>query len=178
MHSAGQAKTNIRTRRQRGRNPPPAPARYWVAASRAGRLRATEVTTSAGSYVGSMTGRNGDSPYLDLDRHAWRSLRASVPMSLTAGELDELRGLTDPIQLSEVEDIYLPLSRLLRLYFEASAGLRETVGAFLGQQIQAGKPFSSSRSPRRGVAVGKVHHRPAAPGARRAVAAAARTPSW
>jgi type I pantothenate kinase len=43
-------------------------------------------------------------------------------MSLTAEELDEVRGLTDPIQLSEVEDIYLPLSRLLRLYFEASAG--------------------------------------------------------
>ncbi len=83
-----------------------------------------------------MTGRNGDSPYLDLDRDAWRGLRASVPMSLTAEGLDAVRGLTDPIQLSEVEDIYLPLSRLLRLYFEASAGLRETVGAFLGQEIR------------------------------------------
>ena len=57
-------------------------------------------------------------------------------MSLTAKGLDAVRGLGDPIQLSEVEDIYLPLSRLLRLYFEASAGLRETVGAFLGQRIQ------------------------------------------
>ena len=57
-------------------------------------------------------------------------------MSLTAEGLDAVRGLADPIQLGEVEDIYLPLSRLLRLYFEASAGLRETVGAFLGQQIR------------------------------------------
>jgi type I pantothenate kinase len=57
-------------------------------------------------------------------------------MSLTAEGLDAVRGLTDPIQLSEVEDIYLPLSRLLRLYFEASAGLRKTVGAFLGQEIR------------------------------------------
>ena len=57
-------------------------------------------------------------------------------MSLTAEGLDAVRGLSDPIQLSEVEDIYLPLSRLLRLYFEASAGLRETVGAFLGQEIR------------------------------------------
>jgi type I pantothenate kinase len=57
-------------------------------------------------------------------------------MSLTAGELAELRGLTDPIRLSDVEDIYLPLSRLLRLYFEASAGLRETVGEFLGENIR------------------------------------------
>jgi type I pantothenate kinase len=83
-----------------------------------------------------MSGRNGDGPYLDLDRDAWRHLRASTPMSLTAEGLDEVRGLTDPIQLGEVEDIYLPLSRLLRLYFEASAGLRETIGAFLGQDIR------------------------------------------
>jgi type I pantothenate kinase len=57
-------------------------------------------------------------------------------MSLTAEGLDAVRGLADPIQLGEVEDVYLPLSRLLRLYFEASAGLRETVGSFLGQQIR------------------------------------------
>jgi type I pantothenate kinase len=57
-------------------------------------------------------------------------------MSLTAEGLDAVRGLADPIKLGEVEDVYLPLSRLLRLYFEASAGLRETVGAFLGQQIR------------------------------------------
>jgi len=57
-------------------------------------------------------------------------------MSLNAADLDELRGLADPIQLSEVEDIYLPLSRLLRLFYEASAGLRETVGGFLGERIR------------------------------------------
>ncbi|HUD79447.1 MAG TPA: type I pantothenate kinase [Streptosporangiaceae bacterium] len=83
-----------------------------------------------------MTGRGADSPYLELDRQAWRGLRASTPMSLTAGELDELRGHADPIRLGEVEDVYLPLSRLLRLYYEASAGLRETVGGFLGEQIR------------------------------------------
>jgi type I pantothenate kinase len=57
-------------------------------------------------------------------------------MSLTAGKLEEVRGLADPIQLGEIEDVYLPLSRLLRLYFEASTGLRQTVGAFLGQRIR------------------------------------------
>jgi type I pantothenate kinase len=82
-----------------------------------------------------MTARDGGGPYLDLDRAAWRGLRASTPMSLTGDELNELRGLGDPIELGEVEDIYLPLSRVLRLYYEASAGLRETVGAFLGEHI-------------------------------------------
>src|ERR1700734_2061345 len=83
-----------------------------------------------------MAGWDGFGPYLDLDRDAWRSLRASTPMSLTAEGLEAVRGLGDPIQLGEVEDIYLPLSRLLRLYFGDSGGLPETVGAFLGQQIR------------------------------------------
>lgn len=73
-------------------------------------------------------------------------------MSLTAEELDELRGLADPIDLGEVEDVYLPLSRLLRLYYEASAGLRETVGAFLGEQIRPA-PFTIAIAG--SVAVGK-----------------------
>ncbi len=83
-----------------------------------------------------MAGRSGDTPYLDLDRDTWRNLRASTPMSLTAEQLDEVRGVADPIQTGEVEDVYLPLSRLLRLHFEASAGLRETIGEFLGQDIR------------------------------------------
>ena len=73
-------------------------------------------------------------------------------MSLTAEELNELRGLADPIDLGEVEDVYLPLSRLLRLYYEASAGLRETVGAFLGEQIRP-TPFTIAIAG--SVAVGK-----------------------
>lgn len=73
-------------------------------------------------------------------------------MSLTAEELDELRGLADPIDLGEVEDVYLPLSRLLRLYYEASAGLRETVGAFLGERIRPA-PFTIAIAG--SVAVGK-----------------------
>jgi type I pantothenate kinase len=47
-----------------------------------------------------------------------------------------VHGLGSPIQLGEVEDIYLPLSRLLRLYYEAGAELRETVGGFLGRRIR------------------------------------------
>ena len=73
-------------------------------------------------------------------------------MALTAEELDELRGLGDPIDLGEVEDVYLPLSRLLRLYYEASAGLRETVGAFLGEKIRPA-PFTVAIAG--SVAVGK-----------------------
>lgn len=99
-----------------------------------------------------MNDRDACGPYLDLDREAWRGLRASTPMSLTAAELEELRGLADPIQLGEVADVYLPLSRLLRHYYEASGGLRETVGAFLGEEIRPA-PFTVAVAG--SVAVGK-----------------------
>jgi type I pantothenate kinase len=78
----------------------------------------------------------GDGPYLDLDREAWRRLRAAAPMPLTAAELDELRGHAGPIGLGEIEDIYLPLSRMVWLYYEAAAGLRESVAGFLGEPIR------------------------------------------
>jgi type I pantothenate kinase len=78
--------------------------------------------------------RSGDGSFLDLDREAWRKLRALAPTTLTA---DELRGHAGPIGWAEVEDIYLPLSRLVQLYYEASARRREEVAAFLGEQARA-----------------------------------------
>ncbi|MGH3408578.1 MAG: type I pantothenate kinase [Streptosporangiaceae bacterium] len=77
---------------------------------------------------------------MDVDRCAWSGLRSSTPMSITAEELDKLRGFGDPIQLKEVEEIYLPLSSLLRLYYQARERLRETVGVFLSEQIRSA-PF-------------------------------------
>jgi type I pantothenate kinase len=83
------------------------------------------------------TGWDGvPSPYVELDREAWRALRANTPLSLTAEELDGLRGLHDPIDLDDVEEVYLPLSRLLNLFATADDRLRGTVGAFLGGPVR------------------------------------------
>ena len=35
-----------------------------------------------------------------------------------------------------LNDVYLPLSRLLRLSYQSSGGLRETLGAFLSEAIR------------------------------------------
>ncbi|WP_285694621.1 type I pantothenate kinase [Actinomadura sp. NBRC 104412] len=76
------------------------------------------------------------SPYVELSRDAWRALRENTPLPLTPGELDALRGLRDPIDITEVEEVYLPLSRLLNLFFLAEGGLRDTVGTFLGERVE------------------------------------------
>lgn len=86
---------------------------------------------------------NGDgmpSPYLELGREEWRALRAEISPPLTSDELEALRGRSDPIDLDEVEGVYLPLARLIGLFTTADGRLRDAVGAFLGDLV-APTPF-------------------------------------
>ncbi|AZP19810.1 type I pantothenate kinase [Streptomyces aquilus] len=81
-------------------------------------------------------------PYVDLTRSEWSALRDKTPLPLTAEEVERLRGLGDVIDLDEVRDIYLPLSRLLNLYVGATDGLRGALNTFLGETgAQTGTPF-------------------------------------
>nr|WP_270886226.1 type I pantothenate kinase [Pedococcus sp. 5OH_020] len=80
------------------------------------------------------------SPYVELDREAWARLRENQPLSLNASDLARLRGLGERIDLAEVEQVYLPLSRLLNFYVGATAGLHRITGDFLGER-PAKTPF-------------------------------------
>ncbi|MGC0422319.1 type I pantothenate kinase [Embleya sp. AB8] len=81
------------------------------------------------------------SPFVELDRAAWTRLRAGTPLPLTADELERLRGLGDVVDLDEVSDVYLPLSRLLNLYVGATRGLGRALTTFLGSGENPGIPF-------------------------------------
>jgi type I pantothenate kinase len=72
------------------------------------------------------------SPYVDFDRPQWSALRASTPLTLTEADVESLRGLNEPFELNEVEDVYLPLTRLLNLRFGATRDLRVVTERFLG----------------------------------------------
>lgn len=72
------------------------------------------------------------SPYVEFDRHQWRMLRKSQPMVLTEDELRGLRGLGEKIDVSEVEEVYLPLSRLIHLQVAARQRLFAATATFLG----------------------------------------------
>ena len=73
-------------------------------------------------------------PYVELDRDAWRSLRASTPMTLNEADLSRLRGLGDRIDLREVMDVYLPMSRLVNLYFGGVTNLHAVTSTFLQER--------------------------------------------
>ncbi|AWS40605.1 type I pantothenate kinase [Streptosporangium sp. 'caverna'] len=72
------------------------------------------------------------SPYVQLSRAQWSELRKNTPLTLTADELEELRGVDDPIDLAEVTDIYLPLTRLLNLHFTGARQRSAALNTFLG----------------------------------------------
>jgi type I pantothenate kinase len=70
--------------------------------------------------------------YLHFDRDDWAALRAATPMTLRERDLAELRGINEQIDLDEVASVYLPLSRLLNLYVNASMDLQKVSATFLG----------------------------------------------
>jgi type I pantothenate kinase len=81
------------------------------------------------------------SPYVELRREQWRELRHATPLTLTLEEVIQLRGLGDPVDLAEVEDVYLPLSRLINLQVAARQRLYEATTAFLGEETAEKVPF-------------------------------------
>ncbi|MFJ3900497.1 type I pantothenate kinase [Streptomyces sp. NPDC090025] len=95
-----------------------------------------------GNSGGPKRGAEATTPYVDLTRAQWSALRDKTPLPLTAEEVERLQGLGDVIDLDEVRDIYLPLSRLLNLYVRATSELRGALNTFLGEKAeQRGTPF-------------------------------------
>ncbi len=72
------------------------------------------------------------SPYLTFTREAWSRLRGETPMTLDDADVAELSGITEQLSLREVEEVYLPLSRLLNLHIAAVQDLHRVTSRFLG----------------------------------------------
>jgi type I pantothenate kinase len=77
---------------------------------------------------------DGLSPYRIYSRADWAVLRDDTPMTLTPDEVAQLRSLHDRLDMEEVEEIYLPLSRLLSLYVAATQRLHKAQQRFLGSE--------------------------------------------
>jgi type I pantothenate kinase len=92
------------------------------------------------------------SRFLSFDREEWRLLRANTPLTLSEVDLEQLRGINDRIDLSEVADVYLPLSRLLNLHVAATQQLHQVSATFLGM---SGQPVPYIIGIAGSVAVGK-----------------------
>lgn len=94
---------------------------------------------SHGSSSGSSSGEV--SPYVELERAAWAQLAGTAETVLTPEEIVRLRGLGDALDLREIEQVYLPLSRLLSLYVAANSRLHREQEEFLHRVTPPRTPF-------------------------------------
>jgi type I pantothenate kinase len=76
------------------------------------------------------------SPFVVVSRQDWAELGASTEQPLTAEEIRQIQGLGDVLDIQEVADVYLPLSRLLNLYVAETQSLHETTSRFLGERAK------------------------------------------
>ncbi|WP_422390381.1 type I pantothenate kinase [Arthrobacter sp. N1] len=87
------------------------------------RSTGTQQATSAESFT----------PFVELDRQMWSRLSHEIESPLNMEDVQRLRGLGDALNLDEVREVYLPLSRLLNLYIAAAGRLHAATNTFLGE---------------------------------------------
>jgi type I pantothenate kinase len=74
------------------------------------------------------------SPFNEISREDWADLGTSTQLPLTESEIQQIRGLGDFLDIKEVQDVYLPLSRLLNLYVAEHQKLHRVTSDFLGDR--------------------------------------------
>jgi len=95
--------------------------------------------TSPGPAQGSA--EREPSPYVELDRDTWASLAREETTHLSAEEVERLRGFGEALDLDEVRQVYLPLSRLLSLRVRAAQRLHRKQEEFLQRPQPPRTPF-------------------------------------
>ena len=78
--------------------------------------------------------------YREIARADWARLAAGMAQPLTETEVVQIRGLGDRLDMTEVSEVYLPLSRLLSLYAHATKQLGMATADFL-QEADSTTPF-------------------------------------
>lgn len=71
------------------------------------------------------------SPFREIARADWAELAGTQSSPLTIAEIRQIRGLGDRLDFHEINDVYLPLSRMLSLFVEERRSLQARVNSLL-----------------------------------------------
>src|SRR5690606_24123940 len=69
--------------------------------------------------------------FITIDRPRWRELNGSIAYNLSHEDVSSLNALNEPLTLTEIQDIYFPLSHLLNIHIEEAEQLHQRANAFL-----------------------------------------------
>ncbi len=95
------------------------------------------VNGATGAESGESAQLTGElSPFIEIPRSEWAALGLKTLNPLSEAEVAQIRGLGDFLDLEEVTDVYLPLSRLLNLYVKQMQSLHASSENFLGQHAK------------------------------------------
>lgn len=75
-------------------------------------------------------------PFIHLSRSQWSALASTTPLPLTNEDVARLSSLGDPIDLTEVDRIYRPLTALVHHYVRATQDRHRRISTFLGRSDQ------------------------------------------
>ena len=76
-------------------------------------------------------------PFVEILRSDWSQLGNATKQPLTESEISQIRGLGDFLDLTEVSEVYLPLSRFLNLYVTKHSDIHKATSEFLGERAKA-----------------------------------------
>jgi type I pantothenate kinase len=76
------------------------------------------------------------SPYVAIDRADWAELAKNATAPLTEAELKNFRGLGDFLDLREVMEVYLPVSKLLSIYAQGTHSLHRSTAQYFGERAK------------------------------------------
>ncbi len=79
---------------------------------------------------------HGYTPYVELSRESWAALSNSLEQPLDGDDVARLRGTGDRLDLREIAEVYLPLSRLLNLYVSGAEQLHRATSTFLHEDVE------------------------------------------
>jgi type I pantothenate kinase len=79
-------------------------------------------------------------PFVEISRADWAELGHNTELPLTEAEIGQIRGLGDFLDIKEVQEVYLPLSRFLNIYVSEYSKLHKATSNFLGER-SAKVPF-------------------------------------
>lgn len=79
-------------------------------------------------------------PFVEISRADWAELGNNTELPLTEAEIAQIRGLGDFLDIKEVREVYLPLSRFLNIYVSEYSKLHKATSNFLGER-SARVPF-------------------------------------
>lgn len=81
------------------------------------------------------------SPFTEIDRAEWARLAGETRTPLTEREVEGFRGLGEPLDMAEVAEVYLPLSRLINQYAIATREMHQRTRGFLQRDGERQSPF-------------------------------------